>query len=109
MNTYLFLGTYTASGRKALLAEGGTAREKVTHELFEGKVGGKVRHYAFCEGEYDFIVLVDLPNDDYRSAVSLLTTSGGHISVKSLKLVSPSQMDEIAKLANNLVFREPGR
>lgn len=109
MNTYLFLGKYTASGRAGLVKEGGSAREKVTFELFEKNIGGKVRNYAFCEGEYDFIVHVDLPDDKVRNAVSLLTTSGGSIEVSSLKLLTPSYIDEVAQIARDIAFREPGR
>lgn len=109
MNTYLFLGKYTAAGRAGLIKEGGTAREKVTVELFEKIIGGKLRNYSFCEGEYDFIVHVDLPDDKVRNAVSLLTTAGGSIEVSSMKLLSPAYIDEVAKIARDIAFREPGR
>lgn len=109
MNTYLFLGKYTATGRAGLIKEGGSAREKVTVELFEKILGGKLRNYAFCEGEYDFIVHVDLPDDKAKNAVSLLTTSGGTIEVTSLKLLTPAYIDEVAKLARDVAFREPGK
>lgn len=109
MNTYLFLGKYTAAGRAGLMKEGGTARERVTIELFEKIIGGKLKNYAFCEGEYDFVVHVDLPDEKSRTAVSLLVTAGGTIEVSSLKLLTPVQMDEIARLARDIAFREPGK
>lgn len=109
MQTYLFLGRYTAAGRNGLLKEGGTAREKVTHHLMEEMAKGKIRHYAFCEGSWDFIVLVDLPDDKTKDAIIIAVTSGGTLETQALKLITPEQMDEIAALGRSLSYRPAGQ
>lgn len=109
MATHLVLGTYTASGRAGLIAEGGTSRRAETHALFEQQLGGKVHYYAFLMGEYDFILIVELPDDASLVAPILLGTAGGSFSVTTCKVISPEEFDDMAKKTRDLKFRLAGQ
>lgn len=108
MATYLVLGTYTDKGRTGLLAEGGTSRDAETHKLFEEQLGGKVIHYGFLMGKYDFMLLVELADDASVVAPTLLGSAGGSFTVDILKVISPAELDAIVDKAQALKFRLAG-
>lgn len=108
MNTYLILGTYTAQGRAGLIDEGGSSRHDETKRLFEDQLGGKVVYYAFLQGTYDFMLLVELADDPTFLAPVLLATSGGSFTVDTCRVISPAELDVIAEKARAIKFRSAG-
>ena len=108
MATFLVLGTYTAKGRAGLIAEGGTSREKETRALFEKQLGGRVVYYAFLMGGYDFILIVELPDDASLLAPILLGTAGDSFTVTTCKVISPAELDTVSDLTKDLKFRLAG-
>lgn len=108
MATFLVLGTYTAKGRNGLIAEGGSGRDKETRALFEEQLGGKVLYYGFLIGKYDFILLVELADDASVIAPTLLGTAGASFTVDIQKVISPTELDDIAAKARALQFRLAG-
>lgn len=109
MTTYLVLGTYTAQGRAGLVAEGGSSRDKETRKLFEEQLGGKVIYYAFLMGRYDFVLIVELPDDASILAPTLMGTAGGSFSVETCKVLSPAEFDSVAEKTRSLSFRLAGQ
>jgi uncharacterized protein with GYD domain len=107
MGLYLYIGSYTREGRAGLISEGGTSREKETRGLFE-KLGARVHHYAFAVGEFDFIILAECPDDTVALVPPLLASATGTVSVRTVKLVAPAQMDEIAAQTKAFAFRGAG-
>jgi uncharacterized protein with GYD domain len=91
-----------------LISEGGTTREKETRALFE-KLGATVHHYAFALGEFDFIIVAECADDTAALVPPMLASSTGTVNVRTVKLLSPGQMDEIAAQTRALTFRAAGR
>lgn len=108
MIAYLVLGTYNAQGRSGLIDEGGTARQKETKQLFEDQLGGRVLYYAFLQGKYDFILIVELPDETTFLAPVLLATAGGTFTADTCKVISPAEFDVIAERARSMKFRSAG-
>lgn len=108
MVTYLILGTYNAQGRSGLIDEGGSARYQETKALFEDQLGGRVLYYAFLQGKYDFILVVELEDDTTFLAPILLATAGGTFTVETCKVISPTEFDVVAQKARSIKFRSAG-
>jgi len=106
MAKYLLEGHYTAEGSKGLAREGGTGRRAAILQMLEG-LGGKLESLYFAFGDVDVYVIVDLPDSVTAAAVSLAAAQSGSVSVKTVVLVSPEDMDRAGKKA--VAYRPPGR
>ena len=107
MAQYLYIGSYTADGASGVLAEGGEAREQETRKLFES-LGGKVLFYAFAFGDFDFLIIAELEDDNSALVPPMLASTTGTVSVKTTKLVKSQDMSAIAEMARNAKFRAAG-
>ena len=107
MGLYLYIGSYSAEGRKGLIAEGGSSREAATRALVES-VGGKIERYAFAIGPFDFVIVAEMPDDSAALIPPLIANSTGTVSVTTTKLVSPADMDGVARKAQRVTFRKSG-
>jgi uncharacterized protein with GYD domain len=102
---YLLTATYTAAGAKGLLAEGGTAREKVVERLVKS-VGGKVECMYWAFGKTDFYCIVEVPDAAAIAAASLIVSASGSVSVTTLPLLTAKDIDAASKLSPE--YRAPG-
>jgi uncharacterized protein with GYD domain len=107
MSMYLYIGSYSAEGRKGLMAEGGSSREAATRALFES-MGGSVERYAFAMGSFDFVIIADMPDDRVALIPPLIANSTGTVSVTTTKLLTPLEMDAVTSLAQSFTFRKAG-
>lgn len=107
MAAFLYLGKYTAEGLKGLAAEGGTARRAATESFF-ASMGGTVREYWFAVGEYDFVLIVDLPDDAAGLIAPIVTGSSGTVRVLTVPLISSEQIDEVCDRITSGSFRPAG-
>jgi uncharacterized protein with GYD domain len=107
MGRYLYLGKYTSTGLKGVLTEGGTAREVATRAAIES-VGGQVHSYGFLQGEHDFYVLADMPDDGTAITPSLVAGSSGTVSVTSTRVFSATELDAICERARRMSFSPAG-
>jgi len=105
MAKYLFYGSYTPEGLKGLMKEGGSSRIKAAKEALGG-VGGKLEAFYFAFGEYDFYIIVDLPDNVSTASVSWVGNASGTFSIKTVVLLTPEEIDEAAK--QTVTFRPPG-
>lgn len=108
MPTYMVLGTYNAQGRAGLIAEGGSGRYEETTALFEGQLGGTIHYYAFLQGPYDFVLIVELADETTFLAPVMLATAGGAFTAVTARVISPQEFDMIASTARDLQFRSSG-
>lgn len=108
MPTYMVLGTYNAQGRAGLIAEGGTGRYEETKALFEGQLGGTIHYYAFLQGSYDFVLIVELADEETFLAPLMVATAGGAFTAVTSRVISPQEFDLIAGKARDLQFRSSG-
>jgi uncharacterized protein with GYD domain len=105
MGKYLFIGSYTAEGAKGVLKEGGTARRAVTEKLV-ASAGGTIEAYYFGFGSDDFYLIADLPSHAAAVAGALTTAASGSLSVRTIVLLTPEDIDEAVKLTPE--YRAPG-
>lgn len=108
MAKFMYLGKYTADGLKGLVAEGGTKREAATERMVNA-VGGRVLEYQFTFGEYDFVLIVDVPDNASALIAPILAGSSGTVRVLTVPLVSPKDMDDVCARIPSTSFRPAGQ
>ena len=106
MPKYLCQGSYTESGLKGLLKEGGSKRRAMVEQLVK-KMGGKMEAYYFSFGGDDFHILIDLPSNVDMAAVALVAQASGAVKSRITVLLTPEEIDKAVKKRVN--FRAPGK
>jgi len=84
MPTYLMLTTLTEKGTQTLNSNPGRLRE-VNADVEE--LGAKVLHQWSCLGEYDFVTIVDVPDDVAMARLSVKLGARGSVKFETLTLV----------------------
>lgn len=105
MPKYLITGSYTQTGIKGVMGEGGSKRVTAVEQL-AASVGGTVESFYFGFGGDDFYVTVDLPNNEVASAVAMTVAASGAVSARTVVLLTPAEVDAAAKLTPQ--YRAPG-
>ena len=106
MSKYLFYGLYTPEGYRGLMKEGGSRRIEAAKQAL-GSVGGSLEAFYFAFGEYNFYIIVDLPDNVSTSAVTLAGNVSGTFSIRGVPLLTATELDEVVK--KSVDFRPPGR
>jgi uncharacterized protein with GYD domain len=106
MAKYLFEARYTAEGAKGVAREGGSARRAAIAKMAEG-VGGKLETFYYAFGDVDAYVIVDVPDSVTAAAAALAINQTGAVTVKTVVLIPPEDMDKAGKKA--VEYRPPGR
>lgn len=106
MPKYLISGSYVGDGIKGLLKDGGTKRKEAVEQLIEG-LGGTVESVHFAFGPDDFFIICDAPDNVKAAAGSLIAASTGVVSPKITVLMTPEEVDEVAKIS--VPYRAPGQ
>jgi len=90
MGYYMFQGCYTQSAMRDLVdrpenrAEAGAGLVKA--------LGGRQDRHFMCFGEYDFVAIVELPDDQAAAAASMALSAAGHVNdVKTTKLLTAEE------------------
>jgi uncharacterized protein with GYD domain len=105
MAKYLIKVTLTQAGAKGTMAEGGSKRREAVDELFRS-VGGHVEAFYYGFGEDDVYGIVDVPDNVSAAAASLLVSSAGTGHIATIPLLTPEEMDEVARKGGT--YRPPG-
>jgi uncharacterized protein with GYD domain len=106
MAFYMIQGAYTAEAL-ATMAKNPQDRSVPVRELVQ-KLGGRMISLYFCFGEYDVVVLVELPDDTAATAVALAAVSPGHLKAyKTTKLFTVEETMEAMRKAGSLAFQGP--
>jgi uncharacterized protein with GYD domain len=95
MARYMVLGNYNAQGAAGVIAQGGTARVNAIKALCK-QIGGKLESCYFSFGEYDIVAVIEAPDNVAMTAASLAVGASGLVSMKTVVLLSPKEMDEAA-------------
>jgi uncharacterized protein with GYD domain len=108
MALYMVQGAYTAEAL-ATLAKNPQDRSIPVRELLL-KLGGRLIGFYFCFGEYDVVVLYELPDDSAATALALAAVSPGHLKAyKTTKLFTVEETMEAMRKAGSLTFQGPAR
>ena len=106
MPKYLVEACYTSDGLKNLQkdrAEGRTASVKTAIQ----SLGGTLEAIYWSLGEYDAIVLCELPDAASAAAISLAASSSGLVRTKTTQLLTADEVD--SALAKAVKYRAPGQ
>ena len=106
MPKYLFQASYNAEGAKGVMKDGGSGRRTAVEQLVKG-MGGRLEAIYFAFGDVDAFVIADVPVNGDAAAAALAANASGVMHVKTTVLLSPEEMDQATKKADN--FRPPGR
>lgn len=82
MPIYMYEASYTAESLAAQLKNPQNRADVVGRAACEA-VGGKLVGGWYCFGEYDLIIIADVPNNESMAAIALAIAAGG--AVKSAK------------------------
>jgi len=106
MAHYLFQAAYTAQALATLIKKPEN-RIEVVRAAVE-KLGGKVLSGWFCFGEYDVVLVCELPDNVSAAAFAISAASGGALkSNKTTPLFGPEETLQIFKTAAKTGYRPP--
>lgn len=94
MPTYIGLIKLTDQGIRNV--KDTTKRAKSFREVAE-KAGVKAREILWTMGRYDLVLVVDAPNDETMSRLTLGLGMMGNAKTETLKAFSAQEMDQILK------------
>jgi uncharacterized protein with GYD domain len=102
MPKYLWKVAYTRDGLAGVMKQGGASRAEQIGGIV-AKNGGKLEGFYFAFGDTDAYVIADLPNDTMAAAISLAVASSGTASINTVKLLTPSEVDEARSMQTGYV------
>jgi len=106
MALYMIQFAYTAEAW-ATLAKNPQDRSVPVRELAQ-KLGGRLVGLYYCFGEYDGVVLAEIPDDISAIATSLAAVSPGHVkAIKTTKLFTVEETMEAMRKAGSLAYQGP--
>lgn len=105
MPRYLWQISYTTTGAKGLLSEGGTSRRNAITAMVES-VGGHVEACYYAFGTTDLYVIGVVPDEVAAASLSLRTLVAGAARSQTVVLLTPEQLDEATR--REVSYRPPG-
>lgn len=105
MPKFLFAASYTNTGMKGLLKEGGSGRQKQIEKMIQ-ELGGEMEAFYYAFGDTDVYVIAEVPDSSTAAAVSLAVNSSGAVQLKTVPLLTAKDLDQASR--KPLTYREPG-
>lgn len=105
MSKYLVYASYTNEGIKGLMKDRASGR-KAAVDTALASVGGSVEAMYFCFGNYDAVILADVPDNVSAAAVSLVASSSGLARVTTTPLLTIEEIDRALEKA--VQYSPPG-
>ena len=82
-------------------------RTEAIRPLVEG-AGGKLRDVFFSQGDYDIIIVFDVPDAEAANALALAAVGAGHLKAyKTTPLFTPQEVVGAMRRAAQLTIRPP--
>ena len=106
MPKYLIQASYSADGLKGLMKDKASGRKAAVEKLF-ASVGGKVESVYYCFGDYDVVLIADVPDDAAMAAASINACSTGLVRIKTTPLLTIAETDQA--LGKKVEYQAPGR
>jgi len=106
MAYYLGQAAYTAEASATLIKNPQNRRE-VVREPIE-KLGGRLEGFWFALGEYDAVLIYQLPDNITAAALSMAVAAGGAVKAfKTTPLMTAEEAVEAMKKATGTGYRPP--
>lgn len=104
MPHYLQQVAYSREGWEALVANPQNRIEAVRPAI--EKLGGKIEAAWFSFGDYDVVVITELPDNVSAAAIAMAFAAGGACkSVQTTPLISPEEATQALKKAKDCGYR----
>jgi uncharacterized protein with GYD domain len=94
MPTYVTLYKWTDQAAKDV--KNAPARFQVSRKLIES-LGGKVLGVYVTMGEYDVVIMSELPNDEVACNVALSIASKGNVKSTTMRAFTESEFSDVVK------------
>jgi uncharacterized protein with GYD domain len=108
MSYYMIQAAYTPQAWGAMIKKP-EDRSKAIGALAK-KLGGKLVSLYHSFGDYDVVVIIDVPGNVNAAAMSLAAYSGGHLkSLVTTPLMTVSETVSAARKAGGVRFATPGK
>ena len=107
MTRYMIQASYNNQGVVDLV-KNPQDRSAVIRPLIEG-MGGKMHSFDYCFGEYDVLVIAELPDNVSMAALAMAISAGGAVGgLKTTVLLSMDEAVEAMRKAGSVAYRPPG-
>lgn len=107
MPTYMVQAAYT-SGAWSKLVQRPENRMEALKPVVE-QLGGQILAWYYTFGEYDVVVLFEVPSTVNAAAASMAIAAGGAVKeIKTTTLMSPEEGFDAMLLAQGAGYRPPG-
>ena len=107
MPLYMVQASYTPQALAAM-TKNPQDRSQAIRPLVEG-AGGQLRDVFFCQGDYDIVVLFEVPDAEAANAVALAAVGAGHLKTyKTTPLFTAQEIMSAMRRAAQLSIRPPG-
>jgi uncharacterized protein with GYD domain len=94
MPTYISLIQYTQKGIEKIKES--PARLDHARKGYEA-AGGKIKDFFLVMGEYDIVIVADLPNDEAVAKLSLSLGSAGNIRTRTMRAFNEAEYRKIVQ------------
>jgi uncharacterized protein with GYD domain len=92
MPRYVSLGNWTDEGAKG--ATDTVNRYQAAKQLVASK-GGTFEHNFWTVGPYDFVSVIDVPDEETGAAIALLTAAGGNLRTLTMRAFTEDEMKAV--------------
>ena len=92
MAKFLVQATYSAEGLRGLQKEKASGRQDAVRRAVEA-LSGKVEHMYFSLGDYDVVLIVDLPDIVAGTALAVAVSASGLVRTRTTPLLSIEEAD----------------
>ena len=99
MPRYMIQGSYGTEGLSAIVKAPQNRIQAITPAI--ENIGGKLLDAYFCFGDYDFVLIVEMPDNVSAVAISMAFGAGGAVkATKTTPLLSATETMEAMKKAS---------
>jgi uncharacterized protein with GYD domain len=107
MSTYMVQAAYTSAAWGKLVQRPENRMEALRPVIEQ--LGGKLLAWYYTWGDYDVVVLFDVPSNINAAAVSMAVAAGGAVKgIKTTPLMTPEDGFDAMLLAQGAGYRPPG-
>ena len=92
MPTYIALGRYTQQGIQNI--KEGPARTNAARKNVQA-LGAEFKAFYIVMGQYDFVTIIEAPDDETAAKFALATASEGNVRVETLRAFTEDEYREI--------------
>jgi uncharacterized protein with GYD domain len=92
MTTFICYGNFTDQGAKTM--KEGPKRAEATKALVE-KLGGRLVGMYVTTGQYDLVIIADMPSGDAMAKLAISISSQGNVRTTTVRAFAPAEMGKL--------------